>query len=310
MQLLDVAPYVQNTLRWTAWLRTVVGVREEYYQATDQSRVTATRGRGHQWLFQPKASLIFGPWAKTELYLSGGRGFHSDDVRGVFGTVPEQGIPLAGGRTPLLATTTGYEIGLRTNILPGFALQLAVFQQDFGSELTYNADSGQDEAGAPSRRQGIEVSAQYHPFRWLELNADLAFAKPRYRTASLAAFGLNGPYIADAPDFIYSAGLLVDHLGPWSGGLVWRRLGTHHLSDGDELPIDKGYSEFNLNAGYELNGGWKFGVGIFNLLNSHDAAAAYYYTTRLRGELAAGVTDFQTHPLEPRSARFLITKTF
>jgi hypothetical protein len=309
VHLLDVAPYFQNTLRWTSWLRTVAGVREEFYHATDTSKTTGTSGRGHQWLFQPKGSLILGPWAKTELYFSAGRGFHSDDVRGVFGTVPEEGVPLAGGKTSLLAQTTGYEIGLRTNIIPRLQVQLAAFQQDFVSELVYNPDSGQDEAGAPSRRKGIEVSAQYHPFRWLELNTDLAFSKPRYRKGDLAAFDLAGPYIADAPNFIYSAGILVDDLGPWSGGLQWRRLGTHRLSDGDKFPTDKGYSEFNLDVAYALPHGWKLQVGIFNLFNSHDAAADYYYTSRLSGEPAEGITGFQTHPLEPRSARFSIIKT-
>jgi outer membrane receptor protein involved in Fe transport len=308
--LLDVAPYLQNTLHWAAWLRTIVGLREEYYQATDRSQVTGASGRDHQWLFQPKGSIVLGPWAKSELYFSAGRGFHSDDVRGVFGTVPSQGIPLAGGATPLLARTTGYEIGLRTNIIPRLGLQLAVFQQDFGSELTYNADSGQDEAGAPSRRKGVEVSGQYHPFHWLELNADLAFSRPRYRTDNLAAYGLSLPFIADAPKFIYSAGVLVSNLGPWSGSLLWRRLGTHHLNDGEAYPTDKGYSEFNLDIGYALPHGWKVGMAIFNLFDSHDDAADYYYTSRLPGEPAAGVTDFQVHPLEPRSARFTVTKLF
>ncbi|MBO0748988.1 MAG: TonB-dependent receptor, partial [Porphyrobacter sp.] len=310
VHLLDVAPYLQETLRFTPWLRVIGGVREEYYHATDHSTVTGAGGAGDQWLFQPKGSLILGPWAKTELYFSAGRGFHSDDVRGVFGTVPEEGVPLAGGPTPLLAATTGYEIGLRSDIVLRLSLQVAAFQQDFQSELVYNSDAGQDEASAPSRRKGIEFSGQYHPLRWLELNADLAFSHPRYRVADLAAYGLNGPFIADAPNFIYSAGILVDNLGPWSGGLQWRRLGTHSLSDGDEFPQDKGYSEFNLDVSYALPHGWKLGASVFNIFNSKDDAADYYYTTRLPGEPAEGVTDFQIHPLEPRSTRFSLTKTF
>jgi outer membrane receptor protein involved in Fe transport len=286
-----------------------VGFREEYYQASARSLTNGGGGSGHQWLAQPKASVALGPWHKTELYFSYGRGFHSDDARGVFGTVPGAGIPLAAGPTPLLAKTTGMEIGLRTDIVPHLSLQVAAFQQDFGSELTYNPDVGQDEAGAPSRRKGVEVSGQYHPFRWLELNADLAFSKPRYRAASLADFGLAGPYIADAPNFIYSAGVLVDGLGHWSGGLQWRRLGTHHLSDGDAYPKDNGYSEFNLDVSYALSAHWKFGVSVFNLFDSKDEAADYYYTSRLPGEPAEGVTGFQVHPLEPRSARFTVTAT-
>ena len=309
VQLLDLAPYIESTLHWTPWLRTVTGLREEFYHATDTSVTTNTGTRsGRQWLFQPKASLVLGPWSRTELYVSYGVGFHSNDVRGAFGTVPGEGVPLAAGATPLLAKTTGEEIGLRSDLVPKLSLQLAIFQQDFGSELVYNPDIGQDQAGAPSRRQGIEVSAQYNPLRWLELNTDLAFSKPRYRTATLAAFGLAGPYIADAPNFIYSAGILVDNLGPWSGGLQWRRLGTHHLSDGNASPEDQGYSEFNLNVAYAVEHGLKLQIGVFNLFNSKDNAADFYYTSRLPGEPAAGVAGFQVHPLEPRSARFSITK--
>jgi len=227
VHLLDLASYVQNTMRWTPWLRTVIGGREEIFHATDVSRTNDGGGRGHQWYFQPKGSLILGPWAKTELYLSYGRGFYSDDVRGVFGTVPGEGIPLAGGPTPLLAKTTGKEIGLRSDLVPKVNLQLALFEQDFRSELAYNPDIGQDEAGAPSRRKGVEVSIKYHPSRWLELNSDLAFSKPRYRGNDLAAFGLAVPYIADAPNFIYSAGILIDDLGRGRGacnGVGWARI--------------------------------------------------------------------------------------
>ncbi len=99
--MLDVGPYVENTTRWTPWLRTVVGVREEYYAATDHSYISGFSGSANQTLFQPKASLILGPIWQTELYVSAGRGFHSDDVRGVFGTVPTEGF--ASGPTPLMA---------------------------------------------------------------------------------------------------------------------------------------------------------------------------------------------------------------
>ncbi|WCT79508.1 TonB-dependent receptor [Novosphingobium humi] len=310
VHILMLSPYVQTTLRWTDWLRTVGGIRLDYTRADDVSHVTGTSGRGHQFLWQPKASLILGPWAKTEFYFSAGRGFHSNDVRGVFGTVPTQGVPLAAGGTPLLASTTGMEVGMRSNIIARLSLQMAAFQQDFGSELRYNADTGQNEAGAPSRRQGIEISAQYRPVHWLELNSDLAFARPRYRGANLAAFGIAQPYIADAPNFTYSAGALVNGLGPWSGSLQWRRLGTHSLADGQLDPRDGGYSEWNIDVTYALAGGWKAQVSLFNIFNSRSDSATYYYTSRLLGEPAEGVEGYHAHPLEPRSARFTIRREF
>ena len=48
---------------------------------------------GSEFLFQPKGNMTFGPWYDTEFYVSAGKGFHSDDIRGVLGTVPVQGVP-------------------------------------------------------------------------------------------------------------------------------------------------------------------------------------------------------------------------
>lgn len=312
VKLLDLGPYVEAATRWTPWLRTVVGLREEYYEASDRSLITGFSANGHQSLFQPKGSIVFGPFYRTELYLSAGRGFHSDDVRGVFGTVPLEGVPGLAGKTPFLAPATGEEVGLRTDIIPRLKIQVAVFQEDFRSELTYNADAGQDEASAPSRRQGVEISGEYRPFAWMELNADLAFSKARYRAdaATLANFGLDGPFIANAPSFIGSFGVLVDDLGPWFGGLQWRKLGKYPIRDGDEFPEDKGYSEINLDVGYKVNAHLKAQLTVFNLINTRANAAAYFYAARLPGEPAEGVEDFQVHPLEPISAVAKLTYDF
>jgi len=309
VQLLDLGPYIENTTRWTPWLRTIVGLREEYYHATDHSFITGSSFAGSQTLFQPKGSVVLGPWEKTELYLSAGRGFHSDDVRGVFGTVPIEGEPVAAGRTPLLAPATGEEVGLRTNIIPKVALQLSVFQETFQSELAYDADAGQDAASAPSRRQGVEFSGQYKPLPWLEFSTDLAFSKARY-TGGFAAFGLEQPFIANAPSFIGSFGVIVDDLGPWFGGLQWRALGKYPIDDGEEFPQDKGYSEFNADIGYKVNPHLRLQMSVFNLTNTKADSAAYFYAARLKGEPADGVPDFQVHPLEPISVVFKATAYF
>ena len=233
-------------------------------------------------------------------------------MRGVLGTVPSVGIPGLAGATRLLAPADGYELGLRTSIVPRLSVQVAVFQEDFQSELTYNADAGQDEASAPSRRQGVEISGEYRPFHWIEFNADLAFSRARYHAsaATLADFGLGGPYIASAPAFIGSFGILVSDLGPWFGGLQWRKLGAFPISDGDKNPQDKGYSEINLDVGYTFTDRLKGQLTIFNLTNTKANSAAYAYAARLPGEPADGVNDFQVHPLEPLSAVAKVTYLF
>ena len=41
--------------------------------------------------------------------------------------------------------------------------------------------------------------------------------------------------------------------GPWFGGLQWRDLGPYPISDGDQFPQDKGYSEVNVDVGYKVS---------------------------------------------------------
>jgi outer membrane receptor protein involved in Fe transport len=317
----DVAPYIENKTQWLAWLRTDAGAREEYETATDRSVLASFpfNAAVSKLLFQPKGSVAIGPWEDTELYYSAGRGFHSDDVRGVLQSVPIQGTQLSAGRASLLAETFGQEIGVRNATVAKLQVQLAVFRQDFSSELMYNQDAGQDQATAPSRRQGLELSAQYRPYRWIELNTDICLAKARYfeNAAKLVQYYdiIGGRYVADAPNFTGSLGILVDHLGPWFGSVAQRILGSYPLTDGPSTPRAKGYSQTNFTIGYTFTPGIKLTVSVFNLFNSHAYSAEYYYATDItQAEVARygtkGVADDQVHPLEPLSARFALSVPF
>ena len=308
----DLGLYVENTTHWTGWLRTVLGFRWEDYRAADRSLTLGIKGARAESLPQPKASLIAGPWLDTEVYFSAGQGFHSNDAREVFLTVPYEGGLNPNFRPGLLSKSIGEEVGVRSNLVPKLQVQVVAFQEDFSSEQIYDQDQGEDQASAPSRRQGLEVSAQYQPARWIELNADLAFSRARYRD-SLADlhtnFGIDGRYIANAPAFVGSFGALVDHVGPWFGGLQWRALGPYPVTDGARLPQDKGYSEVNIDAGYKVNSLLKVQLAIFNLFNTRANAGAYSYASRLTpgGSLVDGP---QVHPLEPVSARITATASF
>jgi outer membrane receptor protein involved in Fe transport len=319
VDLNDTALYVSNTTQWLSWLRSTIGIREDYAHGSDHSLLTGFNGSANEFLFQPKGNITFGPWCDTEFYISAGKGFHSDDLRGVLGTIPAEGVPLAIGRVPLLARTYGEEFGIRNASIPHLQIQLAFFRQDYGSETAYNQDAGLDQATAPSRREGFELSAQYHPFDWLELNTDVAVTKARYfkNEATLRDFYqiVGGTYIANAPDYTLSFGVLIDNLGPWFGSVQMRILGPYPLSDGPANPQGSGYTETNIAVGYKFTDDLKAQVAIFNLFNQKAYASEFYYATNISAaEVArygtAGVNDFQVHPLEPISARLTITANF
>ena len=302
-----VGLFVQNTTHWLPWLRMVVGLREDYQGGTDENLVDGSLTRKHQWLFQPKGSLVFGPWKKTELYLSGGRGFHSNDFRSVSGSYASDEFAKGSVKVPLMTSAVSGEIGVRTTPLRHLNVQAAAFIIDFASELSYDGDAGVTSPGPASRREGIEFSAQYNPVTWLELNTDLSFAKARYQASDLASYGIDGRYVTNAPNFVWSFGILADR-GPWYGGLQVRWLGGYPLVEDNSLR-SKGYQELNLNIGYCFTKNLKLEANVFNVFNTHAYAAQYAYDYRLTPASAvqSGATG---HPLEPVSARFALTAGF
>ncbi|MEI9965976.1 MAG: hypothetical protein WDM92_16395 [Caulobacteraceae bacterium] len=277
VHLLDLAPYIENTTRWTPWLRTVLGLREEYYWASDHSdnlrllgvaqpEPVAAEGQHRlravlqdRALCQRRPGLPFRRRARRVRHRAAGR------------------LPGCGGRDPAPGLhPPARRSGLRTDIVPRLSIQVAVFREDFRSELAYNADAGEDEALRAEPPQGIEVSAQYHPTPWLELNTDLAFSKARYpgRPDGLRP---GRPLYRQRPELHR----LVRRPGRQPRPLVRRAAvaQARRLSDQRRRPPaqDKGYSEVNLDVGYKVNRGLKLQVSVFNLFNTRANAAAFYY---------------------------------
>ena len=83
----SVGFYYQNQTQWLPKVRTVLGLREDVFVFDVHSDIAANSGNTTASIFSPKLSLIFGPWASTEVYLNGGFGFHSNDARGTTITV-------------------------------------------------------------------------------------------------------------------------------------------------------------------------------------------------------------------------------
>jgi outer membrane receptor protein involved in Fe transport len=297
----DVAAYVQATTHWQSWLRTVVGLREESITGRD----TGTNpGNANASLFQPKVSLIVTPLATTEFYLSAGRGFHSDDLRGV-NRAAITGVAGA----PLIARQDGEELGVRQQVGRRLALTLALFSLDAESETTYNPDDGQDSAGPASRRRGFELNATYQAAAWLELYGSYSADHARFKTPFDDGTGHVGQYLPNAPFATGSFAAYVKDLGAWSGGLQYRYLGAYPLSS-DGAIRGSGYGEWNGDIRYALDGGWKLALGVYNITNKRANAVEFWYVDRLRGEPAAGVADIHLHPLEPTAARLTVSKTF
>jgi TonB dependent receptor/TonB-dependent Receptor Plug Domain len=307
--------YVENRTSWLDKLRTVTGLREDAYYGSDASTLAANSGTIARAITSPKGSVIFGPWAATEYYLSAGQGFHSNDLRGALTNVDalqtainqQQGNPtvVPQGRTPLLTKATGYEAGVRSEIVPNLKVEAALFVLDLASEATFDGDEAGTTPGRPSRRQGIELSAAYKPLPWLGVAGNFAFTRARYTNADDGAAdtepGHPGSYIPGAAKIIASGGATVADLGPWSGALRFRYFGRRPLIE-DNSVTSRPTTLFDAQIAYRLTEQAKLRLDIFNLFNSHAHQIDYYYPSQLASE-AAPVYDVHYKPVEPLSAR-------
>ena len=297
------AIYYQNSLQWSEKFRTVIGAREDLYRFRVRSDNPANSGRARDSLFSPKISIIAGPWNNTEVYGNYGYGFHSNDGRGSTLTEdPDTHEPA--DRVSLLVPSKGAELGVRTTAIPHIQSTLSFWGLDVASELVFSGDAGSTEASRPSRRAGIEFANYYQPVPWVTVDADFIYSHSRF-----TAFDPVGAHIPGAPGEIVSAGILFHPSGALIGGLRFRYFGPRPLIEDDSVR-SRPSRLVEGRVGYELVKGYRLNLDVFNLLNAKVSDIDYFYTSRLRGEPAVGMNDVHTHPVEPRSFRVGITRTF
>lgn len=297
--------YVQNAVKWTPWFRTVLGAREDYFHNDVVSNLSVNSGIATGRQFSPKVGLIFGPWDKTEFYVNLGRGFHSNDARGTTIRVDPKNPENVATTERVLVAAQGVEVGARTEIIPGLQTSLAIYQLNYDSELLFAGDAGSTEdTGRPSRRTGFELSNYYKLASWLTVDADVAYARARYRNQDVV-----GQFIPGSIEGVASLALTVDNVGPWFGALQLRYFGPRPLIEDDSVR-SKATGTINGRVGYKISPKLRVALEVYNLTNRGDSAIDYYYQSRLPGEPAAGRTDVHFHPIESRSVRVNLIANF
>lgn len=302
--------YFSNKTAWTKWFRTTVGVRLDRFRFAVDSDLPENSGVRTAALASPKINLIFGPWKKTELYASGGFGFHSNDARGVNSTVdPTTGSPIDSSAQPVtpakpLVRTKGAELGVRTNWFPELQSTVTAWLLDLDSELVFSGDAGTTQPSRPSRRYGVELANYYSPYPWLTIDADVSLSHTRFTEADPV-----GSYVPGSVESVVAAGATVHGPRGFFGGVRLRYFGPRPLIEDDSVRSHS-TSLLSVDAGYDLSDRWRVQAEVFNVLDRKSSAIDYYYTSRLAGEPPEGVNDIHFHPIEPISFRVGVTGRF
>lgn len=281
----NVGVFGEEELVWR-WLQLVGGLRVDFFHfdVTDRLRQIdeATSGTRGDVIVSPKGSVIARPVPPLELFFNFGRGFHSNDARGIVRQV-DPVTPL----TPAL----GWEVGARILARDRIQLSTAFFWLNLDSEVVWVGDEGVTEASGATRRFGWEGQLRAELVRWLLLDFDATWVRAEF---------VNNPgnanAVALAPELLISGGLSAfDDRTGLSG-----RIGVFYIADRpateDRFLTAEGFVRVDASFGWE-NERFAIKAQVLNLLNTRWRQAQFATTGRLPGEDGPGACPDGTRPV-------------
>ena len=286
---------VQLTPQW----RGIAGLRWDRHNGEVDSSVAANSGSRGASIASPKLALVYSPTQRADLYANWGRGFHSNDARGtVIRVDPRDGVTPVERATPLVRAE-GYEIGTRQKWGDTLVTTAALWVLKLDSELLFAGDAGTTEPSRPSRRSGIELTANWRSAKAWEIDADWSFTRPRFSGTDPA-----GDRIPGAMERVGTLGVTWQD-GPWTAGARVRHFGSRALIEDNSLRAGAS-TLVNLRAVYRFNRRAELSVDVFNVFDRKVNDIEYAYASRLPGEAAFGdatAPALHLHPSLPRTVR-------
>jgi hypothetical protein len=300
VQQLSAGVFYDLETAWTDEWRSTLGIRADYYSFdVPVSLAAANTGSTSEWQVSPKLNLIRTLSLNTEVYVSAGWGYHSNDARGtVISVDPGTGDPAA-PVDPLVASK-GAEVGLRYFDGKRFNISGALWLLELDSELIFVGDAGNTEPLGASRRYGVEIPAYFRlNEQWL-LDLEIALTRSSFTDAPAGSDEIPGSL-----DRVIAVGVAADFASGAYGTLRLRHFGDRPLTEDGSVRSDSS-TVVNLALGYRI-GNLDFRLEALNLLDSSDDDITYFYESRLPGEPTGGVGDVHFHPMEPRAFRAHVT---
>ncbi|MGA0806184.1 MAG: TonB-dependent receptor, partial [Pseudohongiellaceae bacterium] len=209
----SIALYSEATWFLSDTLRLLGGLRADNYDfdVTANSPGSAA-GQTTDAQVSPKAGLAWEATDAVELYANWGRGFHSNDARGVVNRVDP---------VPGLSRGEGHEFGARST-LGDLILTASYWWLDQASELIFVGDSNSVEAKGGSAREGAEITAFWKPLEWLGIDASYNESRARY------VDNPDGDYVEGAIEQAAQFGIAATR-DDWDASLRVRYLGPYAL---------------------------------------------------------------------------------
>ncbi|MEP6949385.1 MAG: TonB-dependent receptor [Ginsengibacter sp.] len=273
---LSISPYLSETFTFNRNFSINAGLRfDQFYHkynnklASDSTLPGIGIYKANANTFSPKLNFYYHVNDKMQLYLTSGKGYHSNDTRAV---VVENGYDIL---PSAYSADLGTVFKPVTKVLINAALWYIFLQQEF----VYGGDGGDVEFNGKTRRVGFDFSGRYQPIKSLYFDVDLNYAHGR------TIDGLKGEnYIPLAPIWTSTGGITFTNKKGFNGSLRYRYIGDRPANENNTLTAT-GYFITDAVLNY-TKPKYEIGLVINNVLNTKWKETQFDTVTRLKGEAA------------------------
>ena len=288
--------YAEATLRPSDSVRFMLGARADYFDFDVKAANAASFAGGEtDSQVSPKFGVAWAVNENLELYGNWGKGFHSNDARGVVNMLDP---------VPGLSPGTGYELGARIEV-GDLRFTVTQWWLDQDSELIFVGDSNSVEPKGGSERDGYELTMFWRPVAWLGIDAVFTDSTARYEDTS------EGAFVEGAVEHAAALGFAATK-DNWEASLRMRYLGPYAMT-ADNSQRASSVTTVNARGAYTL-GNKTFYAEVTNLLDNDGKDIVYWYEAYIDGFDPVGITSEDidcdvtncrvSRAQEPRTLRF------
>ncbi|MCR6640869.1 MAG: TonB-dependent receptor [Sporocytophaga sp.] len=285
--------YVDQSFYLSSKVTLNIGLRYDAFTFRYNDRLSDTLGKSRSLnVFSPKINLYYNLTQGAQVYLSAGKGFHSNDTRVAIMDSVRNKIPAAYG----LDLGTNLKVGNRIIINP------ALWLLTMDTEYTYTGDDGTIGSEGRSRRYGLDLSARGQLNKWLFFDFDFNYCKAR-----LTDISNETGYLPLAPKLSSIAGLSIRNLKGFNASLRYRYLGERPAAEDNSI-VAQGYFIMDAVVNYTADR-FQIALSAENLFNQKWKEAQFATESMLRGE-SEPVTEIHFTPGTPLFIKAGITYLF
>lgn len=265
---LNTGIWINETIQWTDRFSMNGGIRWDHFNAGYKDKLDNDKlSKANAGIVSPKLNFYYQLNNKTQLYLTTGKGFHSNDTRVVVQTRGKEILPAA----------YGADLGIVLKPMPALLLQAAAWYLQLDQEFVYVGDEGIVEPGGRTRRLGMDLSARYQPVHWLFIDLDANYSHGR---AIDEAKG--NDRIPLAPVFTSIGGITYSSNKGINASLRYRYMGDRPANE-DNSVVAQGYFITDAVVSYERKK-FEIGLSVQNLFDARWKETQFDTESKLQNE--------------------------